>query len=82
MPDSPRDDDEEVQAVPGVSQVAFLPENPQRDHLDYHFHGKKGKDEIVEALPKERERDEKGAGRRAHGPAAGHRSFLLGGEGS
>lgn len=46
----PRNDNEEVQAVPCVSQVAFLPENPQCNHLDDHFHSKEGKDEIVKAL--------------------------------
>lgn len=51
-PGLPCDDDEEVQAVPRVSQVAFLPKNPQCDHLDNHFHSKEGKDEIVKALQK------------------------------
>lgn len=51
-PGLPCNDDEEVQAVPCVSQVAFLPKNPQRNHLDDHFHGEEGKDEVIEALQK------------------------------
>lgn len=50
----PCDDNEEVQAVPCVSQIAFFPKNPQRDHLNDHFHGEEGKDEIIEALQKKR----------------------------
>lgn len=46
----PRHDDEEVQPVPRVSQVALLPEQPQRDHLDDHLHREEGKDEVIEGL--------------------------------
>lgn len=46
----PRHDNEEVQPVPGVTQVAFLPKQPQSHHLDNHLHSKEGKDEIIKGL--------------------------------
>lgn len=46
----PGNDDEEVQAIPRVSQVALLAKDPQSNHLDDHLHGKEGKDEVIKSL--------------------------------
>lgn len=48
--DSPGHHDEEVQAVPRVSEVTLLAKNPQSHHLDHHLHGEEGEDEVIEVL--------------------------------
>lgn len=46
----PGHDNEEVQPVPSVTQVALLAKQSQGDHLDGHLHREEGKDEVVEGL--------------------------------
>lgn len=41
---------EKVQAVPRVSKVTLLAENPQSHHLDHHLNGKERKDEVIKVL--------------------------------
>lgn len=41
---------EKVQAVPRVSKVTLLAENPQSHHLDHHLNGKECKDEVIKVL--------------------------------
>lgn len=55
-PRSPCNDDEEVQPVPSVPQVAFFPKDSQGHHLHHHLHGKEGKDEVVKGLGERGER--------------------------
>lgn len=47
---SPGHDDEEVQAVPGVSQVTAAAEDAQGHHLHHHLQGEEDVDEGVEGL--------------------------------
>jgi hypothetical protein len=56
FPSIPSHDNEEVQPVPGVTQVAFLAEQSQSHHLDNHLHSKEGKDEVIKGL------EERGSG--------------------
>lgn len=50
---SPSHHYEEVQAVPRVSEVTLLAENPQSHHLDDHLNGKESEDEVIKFLEKE-----------------------------
>lgn len=47
---SPGHDDEEVQAVPGVSQVTAAAEDAQGHHLHHHLQGEEDVDEGVKGL--------------------------------
>ncbi|KAK3798906.1 hypothetical protein RRG08_050285 [Elysia crispata] len=46
----PRDHDEAVEPVPGLSQVCVLSPDPHGHHLDEHLDGEEGEDKMVEAL--------------------------------
>lgn len=47
---SPSHDDEEVQPVPGVSQVTAAAEDPESHHLHHHLQRKEDVDERIEGL--------------------------------
>ena len=53
---SPSQNDEEVQAVPGISKVTLLPEDAQGHHLDDHLDGKERKDEVIKVLEQNQDR--------------------------
>ena len=53
---SPSQNDEEVQAVPGISKVTLLPEDAQGHHLDDHLDGKERKDEVIKVLEQHQDR--------------------------
>lgn len=46
----PRHDNEEIQPVPCVPEVALLAKNAQGHHLEHHLHGKEDKDEVIKDL--------------------------------
>lgn len=46
----PSHDDDKVQLVPPVTQVTVGAEDPQRHHLDDHFHGEEREDAVVQHL--------------------------------
>lgn len=46
----PSHNNEEIQAVPGVSKVTLLAKDTQGHHLQDHFHGKEDEDEIIKYL--------------------------------
>lgn len=48
---SPSQYDEEIQAVPRVSEVTLLAKNPQGYHFDHHLDGEEGEDEVIKVLP-------------------------------
>ena len=48
--DSPAQDDEEIQPVPGLAEVSELAPDPHRNHLDQHLSREKSKDEIINIL--------------------------------
>lgn len=47
---SPCHDNEEVQAVPGVTKVTLWSKNPQGYHFDDHLHSKEGEDAVIKRL--------------------------------
>lgn len=61
---SPSNDNEAVESVPGVGQVRLLAYDAHGDHLDDHFQGEEGEDEVVEAF------EDLAARRRAYGVVA------------
>lgn len=46
----PCHDNEEIQAVPCVPEVALLAKNAQGHHLKHHLHGKEDEDEVIKDL--------------------------------
>lgn len=46
----PRHDDEEVQPVPGVSQITAAPEDPKSHHLYHHLQCEEDVDECIKGL--------------------------------
>lgn len=49
---------EKVQAVPSVSKVTLLAENPQSHHLDHHLDGKECKDEVIKVLQQRKKKQQ------------------------
>lgn len=54
----PCHDNEEVQAVPCVPEVALLAENAQGHHLKHHLHGKEDEDEVIKDLSSRRKTEQ------------------------
>ena len=46
----PGEDDEHVEAVPGLGQIRLLAHQPHGQHLDEHLDGEEREDEVVEVL--------------------------------
>lgn len=46
----PSHDNEEIQAVPGVSKVAFLAKDTQGHHFQHHLHSKEDENEVIKYL--------------------------------
>lgn len=46
----PCDNNEQVQAVPGITKVGSLSEHPHGEYLNAHFDGEEGEDEVVESF--------------------------------
>lgn len=53
---SPGHDDDKIKLVPLVAKVTIRAENPQRHHLDDHFHREESKDAVVQDLEEQGDR--------------------------
>lgn len=61
----PCHDNEEIQAVPCVPEVALLAKNAQGHHLKHHLHGEEDEDEVIKDLWSRRKTGQGGANSRA-----------------